>query len=254
MQKIASDSHWSYPPDDLEFRPHFVDIWRVSVNVLADSRNRLASILAAEEVARAARFHFAVDRDRFIAAHGCLRDILTRYLHCEPGQLNFSTGKYGKPALISNEGLDFNLSHSGDYALIAITERRNVGVDVELMRERISPQAIARRFFSQAEVAELQALPLEQQEAAFFRCWTRKEAYIKAQGLGLALSLESFDVSLSPHDPAVLRATRPDFKEASRWTLLHLDIAPCYQAAAAVENIAAEPALHVRLWDWTAKK
>ena len=247
---------WSHPPEDLELKPHIVDIWRVQINIPDHSRNRLAATLSADEKGRAARFHFAFHRDRFIAAHGCLRDVLTRYLHCEPGQINFSIGKYGKPALDSNEGLEFNLSHSGDYALIAVARGRRVGIDVEQIRDRISPQAIAGRFFSQAEVAELHSLPLEQQEAAFFTGWARKEAYIKAHGLGLALPLESFDVSLSPQKPAVLRATRPDSKEASRWTLVHLDVDPGYQAALTVENLAFHPdgqTLEFRLWDWTFK-
>jgi len=89
-------------------------------------------------------------------------------------------------------------------------------------------------------------LPLDQRETAFFTCWTRKEAYIKAQGLGLSLPLESFDVSLTPNEPAILRATRPDPQEAARWTLLPLDVDPCYQAAVAVETRNAE----FKLWDW----
>ena len=256
MENANLDSVWSHPPEDLELEPHIVDIWRVQINIPDHSRNRLAATLSTDEKGRAARFHFAVHRDRFIAAHGCLRDVLRRYLHCEPAQLNFSIGKYGKPALDSNEGLEFNLSHSGDYALIAVAHRRRVGIDVEQIRDRISPQAIAGRFFSQAEVAELQSLPLEQQEAAFFTGWARKEAYIKAHGLGLALPLESFDVSLSPQKASILRATRPDPKEASRWTVLHLEVDPGYQAAIAVENLVAHPdgqPLEIRLWDWKFK-
>jgi 4'-phosphopantetheinyl transferase len=248
-----ANSVWSNPPDDLDLKPHIVDIWRVQIQMPKYSQKRLEVALSAEESERAARFHFPVDRNRFIVAHGCLRDILTRYLHCEAGQLSFSNGKYGKPALVPDQGINFNISHSGDYALIAVAQGRNVGIDVEQFRKRISPHDIARRFFSKTEVAELEALPLEQQEVAFFTCWTRKEAYIKAQGLGLTLPLESFDVSLSPHEPATLSATRPDFNEASRWILLALEIDPCHVGAVAVENIVAQdPALEFRLWDWMA--
>lgn len=253
MENANLDSVWSHPPEDLQLKPHNVDIWRVQIDIPDHSRKPLAATLSAEEKERAARFHFAVHRDRFIAAHGCLRDILRRYLHCEPDRIDFSIGKYGKPALDSDQGLEFNLSHSGDYALIAIAHGRRVGIDVEQIRDRISPQAIAGRFFSQAEVSELLSLPLEQQEVAFFTGWARKEAYIKAHGMGLALPLESFDVSLSPQRPAVLRATRPDSKEASRWTLRHLDVDPGYQAAVVVENkiLSSEnPDLVFRMWDW----
>ena len=131
--------------------------------------------------------------------------------------------------------MEFNLSHSGDFALIAVTQGRKIGVDVERIRQGISSHVIAQQYFSKAEVAELQSLPIDQRESAFFTCWTRKEAYIKAQGLGLALPLESFDVSLTPGQPAILRATRPDEKESTRWTLRSLDVDPNYAGAIAVE-------------------
>jgi 4'-phosphopantetheinyl transferase len=135
-----------------------------------------------------------------------------------------------------NSTLEFNLSHSGDFVLIAVTQGRKIGVDVERIRQGISSHVIAQQYFSKAEVTELQSLPLEQREAAFFICWTRKEAYIKAQGLGLSLPLESFDVSLTPGHPAILRATRPDPKESTRWSLLSMDVDPNYAGALAVEK------------------
>jgi len=244
---------WSLPPAVLELEPHQVDIWRVGLDFPIDSLRMLESMLSEDETQRAARFHFPADRDRFIAAHGCLRDILTRYLPLEPRQLSFSTNAHGKPHLstgllrVSSEyGLDFNLSHSRDFALVAITRNRQVGVDIEYIREEIFREEIARRFFSEQEVSELLSLPSEQREAAFFNCWTRKEAYIKAHGLGLSLPLDSFDVSLAPGEPATLRATRPDPQEALRWTLKHLEVQPGYAAALAVEG----KDLEFRLWDW----
>lgn len=231
MQK----NNWTPPPDSLSLKSRHVDIWRLSLNLLADSVKLIESTLSADESARAARFHFEVDRNRFIVAHGVLRKILGRYLHCDPAELTFSVNQYGKPALV-NSALEFNLSHSGDFALIAVTQGRKIGVDVERIRQGISSHVIAQQYFSKAEVAELQSLPIEQREAAFFTCWTRKEAYIKAQGLGLALPLECFDVSLTPGQPAILRATRPDEKEAVRWTLRSLDVDPNYAGAVAVEG------------------
>jgi len=256
MKKTNSPSHWSQTPDALELRPHTVDIWRVQINIPAESRKLLEATLSADETERAGRFHFPADRERFTTSHGCLRDVLGRYTHCEPHERSFSNGEYGKPVLVSNEGVDFNLTHSGDYALIAIARGRKVGVDVERIRKGISSNVIARQYFSKAEVAELQALPIEEREVAFFTCWTRKEAYIKAQGLGLSLPLESFDVSLSFHEPALLRATRPDELEASRWTLRSLEIDPLYAAAVAVENAPMQSenqALEFQMWDWVAK-
>ncbi|HUE99361.1 MAG TPA: 4'-phosphopantetheinyl transferase superfamily protein [Anaerolineales bacterium] len=236
---------WSPPPGSLDLQARQVDVWRVRLDLPADGLNQLESTLSKDETERAARFHFPADRDRFTAAHGYLRDILARYLHCEPRELSFSVTQHGKPVLPEHE-LEFNLSHSGDFALIAIARGHRVGVDVEHIREGISSQVIARQYFSQAEFAELQSLPTRQKETAFFTCWTRKEAYIKAQGLGLSFPLESFDVSLTPNEPAILRATRPDPAEAARWTLFSLKTGPLYESAVAVEG----KDLEFRLWDW----
>jgi 4'-phosphopantetheinyl transferase len=233
MQK----DNWTPPPDSLNLESHHVDVWRLSLNLLADSVKLTESTLSADETERAARFHFEVDKKRFLVTHNALRKILGRYLHRDPAELKFSLNQYGKPALI-NSALEFNLSHSGDFALIAVTQGRKIGVDVERIRQGISSHVIAQQYFSKAEVAELQSLPIEQRESAFFTCWTRKEAYIKAQGLGLALPLESFDVSLTPGQPAILRATRPDEKESACWTLLSLDVVSNYAGALAVEGNA----------------
>lgn len=237
---------WSHPPVDLDLQPHQVDVWRVFLDLPVDSVKSALASLSADETQRVARFHFPADRDRFIIAHACLRRVLAHYLHCEPDQLSFSTGEYGKPILLSDKYIDFNLSHSGDYALIAVTRGRKVGVDVERFRQSVSHEGIARRYFSQREISELMALPPEERRVAFFNGWARKEAYIKAHGLGLSLPLDSFDVSLSPNEAAILRATRPDQEESARWTLMSLAVDPDYAGALAVEG----QDLEFRLWDW----
>jgi 4'-phosphopantetheinyl transferase len=221
-------------------------VWRVSLDVKSDPVQQAESILSADESQRAARFRFAEDRHRFIVSHIALRDVLSRYLHIRPEVINFTVGEYGKPAVVSKLKLDFNLSHSGDFALIGIARERKAGVDVERFREELEIEKIANRFFSENEIAELISLPSDQQLMGFFNCWTRKEAYIKAHGLGLSLPLDSFDVSLSPNGPAILRATRPDPQEVSRWTLLSLDIEDQYAGAVAVEGLD----LDFRFWDW----
>lgn len=237
--------NWISPPDSLHIESRHVDVWRIFLNLQADSIKLAESTLSADETQRAAHFHFPKDRDHFIAAHGILRQIVGRYLHCNPRELTFSVNQYGKPALV-NSDLEFNLSHSGDFALLAVTQNRKVGVDVERIRQGISSHVIAQQYFSKAEVAELQSLPMGQREAAFFTCWTRKEAYIKAQGLGLSLPLESFDVSLTPGQPAILRATRPDPQEAVHWTLISLNVDSKYGGSLAAEGRD----LDFRLWDW----
>ncbi len=232
---------WLPPPQNLDLTTDRVDVWRIHLSLTTPNDDSLS----ADERQRAARFHFDTDRDRYIVAHASLRDILSRYLQCEPHELKFSTNEYGKPSLPGHD-IAFNLSHSGNFALVALASGRNIGVDIELIREDIELESLARRNFSPREVSELMALPPEQRTLGFFHCWTRKEAYIKAQGLGLSLPLDSFDVSLAPNEPAILRATRPDANESARWSLHSLDVESNYAAALAVEGNDLE----IRCWDW----
>ena len=244
---------WQTPPDDLSLQPRQVDIWRIHLDLGLDSVKPFESTLSADETRRAASFHFDKDRNRYVLAHYGMRHVLGRYLKTEPAHLEFSIDPNGKPALHGRK-LEFNLSHSGSFALVAVTAHRPIGVDVERMREAISSHSIARQYFSPVEVAELETVPSEQRELAFFTCWTRKEAFIKAQGLGLSLPLDSFDVSLTPNKPAILREVRPQPQEAERWILRSLDVAPRYAGAVAVQNADAKgQSLEFRLWDWDYK-
>jgi 4'-phosphopantetheinyl transferase len=237
---------WVKPPGDLNLNRNQVDVWRVSIKASSDSVQQAESILSADETQRAGRFRFDADRYRFTISRVALRDVLSRYLHCEPRQIDLTIGEYGKPTVDSKPSLDFNLSHSGDHALIAVARERKVGVDVEHFRDDLEVEKIARRFFSEKENAELISLPSNRQRTGFFNCWTRKEAYIKAHGLGLSLPLDSFDVSLTPNEPAVLRATRSNPQEASQWTLLSLDVEDRYAGAVAVDGVD----LDFRFWNW----
>jgi 4'-phosphopantetheinyl transferase len=168
-----------------------------------------------------------------------LRDILGRYLGRPPAALEFCYSAYGKPALavgLEASGVRFNISHSHEMALFAVTCRREVGVDIEYLAREIRAAEIAERFFSARERADLRALPAEAQHRAFFNCWTRKEAYIKAHGEGLSLPLDGFDVTLGPGEPAALLATRGDPHEVLHWSLQALAPGPGYVAALAVEG------------------
>lgn len=227
---------WTRAPADLDLQPHQVNVWRVFLDLEADSLASAESTLSTGEIDRAARFHFAADRHRYIAAHASLRRILARYLRCSPRETSFTTNEYGKPALLDGQGLEFNLSHSGDYALIAVARGRRVCIDVERMRQGLDIDNIAARYFSPGEITEMSALPPEQRATGFFDCWTRKEAYIKARGLGLSLPLDSFSVSLAPQRPAALLADRSDPGVASDWTLLSLAVDAGYAGALAVEG------------------
>jgi 4'-phosphopantetheinyl transferase len=175
---------------------------------------------------------------------------LSRYLDISPGLLRFSYNRYGKPALVDAAGdasLRFNVSHSGGVALYAVTRGREVGLDVEAIRADLASLEIAVRFFSQAEVATLRALPAEQQTLGFFNCWTRKEAYIKALGEGLSRSLQSFAVSLTPGETASLLSSNDDPDEPARWSLVELNPAEGYVAALAVEGAISA----LRCWRWS---
>jgi 4'-phosphopantetheinyl transferase len=218
---------------------HDVHVWRASLELSAEHVQRLRQTLAADEIARAERFYFEKDRKHFIVARGVLRVILSRYLGLDPTQLEFSYSSYGKPALTTSPGKDwlrFNLSHSHELALYAITYGREVGIDIEYMRDKVSSEAIAEHYFSPREVTVLRALPVSLRREAFFTCWTRKEAYIKARGEGLSFPLDHFDVSLVPGEPAALLHTLGDPHEASRWSLQALAPAMGYAAALAVEG------------------
>ena len=231
---------WSVPPQTLKLGGDEVHVWRAALDQIPSKIESFRDTLAPAERARAERFHFPRDRDRFIVARGTLRAILGHYLNRTPGCLSFCYSSHGKPALVPEAGentIRFNLSHSHGVALYAIARGREVGVDLECMRPDFEVDKIAERFFSRREIATLRALPAALRRYAFFLCWTRKEAYIKARGEGLSQPLDQFDVSLIPGEPAALLCTRPDSDEAFRWSLRELTPgAPEYAAALAVEG------------------
>ena len=202
---------------------------------------RLRALLSADEQARADRFHFERDRGRFIAARGMLRELLAQHLGTTAERLSFVYGEHGKPALAPEwhgAGLRFNVSHSHGFGLYAITTGREIGCDIEQLREDVLRDRIAERFFSPAENEALNAVEPGRRTEAFFNCWTRKEAWIKARSLGLSLPLDSFDVTLAPGEEARLVATRPDAAEAARWTIIALEAPPGFAAAMAIEGTA----------------
>ena len=209
-----------------------VHVWQAGLEMSAGWLDELRATLSADELTRAAHFHFARDRARFVAAHGIVRDILGRYLEVAPARLEFSSNEYGKPALAGDfrDSLSFNLSHSGDLVVIAIARGREVGIDVELYAPDRADQAVAANYFSPAEVARLRAVPESLRARAFFNCWTRKEAYIKARGMGLSIPLDSFDVSLAPDEPAALLRTLAS-ADAKAWQLRHLELGEKYIGA-----------------------
>lgn len=244
-----AEDAWEVPPESPALTADEVHVWRARLDPEPSAVALLAATLSADERARAARFRFDRDRVSYVVARGVLREILGHYLHVAPAELRFVYSPHGKPSLDAApraSTLRFNVSHSHGFALYAFASGREVGVDVEYMRPDFAGEEIAERFFSRGEVNTLRGLPRGERLAAFFRCWTRKEAYIKARGEGLSHPLELFDVSLTPGEPAALLATRPDPLEATRWSLEELSCAPGYAASLAVEGAAPR----LELWRW----
>jgi 4'-phosphopantetheinyl transferase len=243
------DDLWQLPPQDLALGDGDVHVWRASLDLAAEQVDYYRALLAPDEQARADRFHFPSGRDHFIVAHGILRAMLARYLTLEPGELRFGYSRYGKPSLAEETGgtkLCFNLSHAHGLALYAVNHGREVGIDVEYVRADLAYEQIAERFFSPGEVSVLRSLPAADRIEAFFNCWTRKEAYIKARGEGLSHPLERFDVSLAPGEPAALLRTPGDPPEAYRWSLKALSPGPGFVAALAVRGHS----WRLRCWQW----
>lgn len=228
-------STWQPGPADPIMDREGLDLWRIAIDFSPTNRlDSLLALLSAEERARAGRFTAADARTRFITVRAALRDILSRYLASDRLDVPFSSGPHGKPALAGSD-LAFNLAHSGGMALVGVARGTEIGVDIEKIREGRDLENIAARFFSLAEESALARLSEEEYLPAFYRCWSRKEAVIKALGEGLACPLHSFDVSIGDHDPRLIEFRRPGI-DAGRWTMLQVDLHPGYAAAAAATD------------------
>ncbi len=232
----SAEDAWGPPPKFLDLAPEEVHAWRLSLDVAEERLAGLLQTLTPDERARAGRFHFERHRSRFLAARGFLRAVLARYLSRDPASLEFCYGPHGKPALAEGGDLGFNLSHSGDGAVLAVARGRDLGIDLEQVRPHPNFEQLARRFFAPREVAALMDVPSADRERAFFACWTRKEAFIKASGEGLARPLDSFVVELRPGEPARLLDVAGDLEEASRWSLRELVPWPGYVGCVAVRE------------------
>ena len=212
-----------------------VDLWVWPLRQPAGEIARLGRLLSADEHERAARFLSAQNGDGYIAGRGRLREILGEHLGLAPQQLQFSYGTAGKPSLSGlRDAPEFNLSHTGDWAALAVTARHAIGVDIETIRPL--KEDIAGRFFAASEAAALAALPPDAQTTAFFRCWTRKEAFIKAKGDGLGYSLQAFEVSLLEQQPAVVKSIAGQTPtQVAGWRLHHFEPAPGIVGAIAID-------------------
>lgn len=247
---------WQTPPSDLKLPPGHLHIWRVAQDWDPAAQDtpetalaRYWPLLAADEQARANRFHFDRDKNRYVVARAVLRLIIGRYLALPPEQIIFTYSEYDKPALApisGGERLQFNVSHSGGLALMAFCLDAAVGIDVEKQRPLDDSEQIAEQFFSATEVAVFKSLPARKRNEAFFNCWTRKEAFIKAIGEGLSYPLDAFDVTFTPGEPARLLQIQGSETAAAAWSIYSFKPKAGWVTAVAIHGSNWQPSY----WQW----
>jgi 4'-phosphopantetheinyl transferase len=242
-------AEWNYPAaiikrafdsrTDIPFSDDSISIWSVGLEWPESEVQAAVEILSSDEQERAKRFHRVSDRKHFIVVRAALRAILTRYLKVDPRQILFDHNTFGKPRLTGHRSypdLRFNLAHSSGLALYVIANGREVGVDLERIEPEFATMGIVRSLFAPEEVAALSSLSNEDFLAGFYRCWTRKEAYVKAKGLGLSLPLQSFVVSVAPpNETPLLVADRNEIGKQTRWMLMDVNVGEGFAASLALE-------------------
>lgn len=229
-----------------------IHIWRLCLKTDERLLGLLKRLLSSEETLRATGYHFERDCRRFVVRRAALRQILAQYMGCDASTVRFITSAFGRPTIAdaTNAGeLSFSCSHSEDRGLVAVTRGRSVGVDLEKRRPRDANLEAVIGMFSPAEREELCRAPLQKWSAAFFDCWTCKEAFVKALGLGLSLPLDRFTISHFSGDSPELTRCDAEFTGGKRWTLLPLDLGADYSAAIVVEG----DTLPIRHFDWEAE-
>jgi len=234
---------WAQPPGDLPGLEASVHVWAVRLDDASVDLERGSELLSPDELERAARFRFELHRRRYLVAHIALHEIISRYLPIDPARLSFDHGPNGKPKLaraLAPGDIEFNLSHSNEMALLAITRGHEVGVDIEHAREKFEFQDIAERFFTAKEVAAMRGLPSTLQRQAFFKCWTSKEAFLKAKGTGLSGALDEVEIALGADGQVCIAANVPN------WWLFELTGIDDYEAALVVALTQAP----IRCYQW----
>lgn len=224
-----------------ELAPDEIHIWSIRLDPPADVVERLGRSLASDEWERANRFRFDKHRRQYVVGRGALRALLAAYLRTRAEQVRFRYGDRGKPYLAADleaasDRLQFNLSNSDEMALVGFVRGGEIGVDIEFLKPMPDCEQISERFFSESERQVLRGLPADRKEEAFFNCWTRKEAYLKAVGTGLAAPLDSFDVTLAPGEPPRMLTLEGSAERAERWYFEHFRPAEQYIGALAIEG------------------
>lgn len=229
--------------------PAEIHVWRINLVRPPAEIARLQNILSAAEKKQAARFHFAHDQRRFVIRRAALRQLLATQLGLRPEEIEIDSANFQKPKIAAAQNcrqLRFSSSHSADWALIALAQNCEVGVDVEQHRTLPDAADLVNNFFSDWEIIEFERLPEPARTEGFFNCWTRKEAFVKALGLGLAHPLKQFSVTLAPGQPAALVSVAGDSAAREKWRMVSLDVAPAHAAALVFETGPST----VRCFEW----
>jgi len=245
-----SKTIWRPQPRKVILKNNEVHVWCSSLTLKPEILNKLRLILSTDEIERADRFHSQKDQFGFIAGRGILRSILGYYLQIEPSEIRFTYNTHGKPSIANiteASGLNFNISHSHELALYALTRGRGIGIDIERLRSNLSFERIAKRFFPPAEFEKLRSLPPEEFVEGFFNFWTCKEAYIKAIGKGLSIPLNQFAVTVHANKTVKIQNSKTNHCEESRWSFYTLRPAPGYVGALTVEG----KKLRIKYWMWS---
>jgi 4'-phosphopantetheinyl transferase len=230
---------WTTSPQNPAIEPGWVHIYHLTLDLPSDRLSKLAAILSEDEHLRAMRYLREIDQRRFIAARGQIRSILAVYLGMAPGELHFIYNPYGKPSLSESE-LRFNLSHSDGIGLLGVAFDQEIGIDVERLNRPVDYSNIIRRFFAPGEIAEFFSLPDADKPRAFCSGWTRKEAFLKALGMGMSFKLDGFEVNLTQNRPGQL------ISHEQGWSLYNIDPGEGYVAALVVEREIKG----IRYWKW----
>ncbi len=243
------DSIWRSPSEDLTLSPNEIHVWRAFLAQPMPLVTWFARHLSSDERERAARFHFAHDQRRFTVSRGLLRILLSGYMHISPENIQFRYSPYGKPALAEVPATilpHFNLSHSHELVLYAFSISQEQGIDVELVRPIVEAKQIAERFFSREENAVLAALAPTEMQKYFFIYWTRKEASLKARGVGLSADAQRIDTVLMSDQQAIAQGGDENAQKGAQWFLHDLAPAPGYVGALATQDYD----IRIVYWQW----
>jgi len=236
---IQSPTHWDVAPAEISIDADEVHVWRILPMNVPSKLSTYLKLLQEEELQRFERFYRDENRFEYLWAHGALRVVLSRYLRIAPEGLRFATNPYGRPYIanrIPGKRLFFSLSHAEGLALLAVSRVEAVGVDVERFRKMADIESIAAHHFSENEIRKLASLNSQEQQHSFFRCWTRKEAVVKATGFGLSLDINQLEVTLLPSEEPAVVGCRWDVRNSSQWSLEDVVPAPGYFGAVALES------------------